>query len=147
MKRLVVAFVAGLSLLVLSCQRKDALEGFKEPIKSLKGSWKIIKLLRNGEDMTGRVDFSKFRIVFTDSTFETQDRAPFIVDSVGQWRFDDPQYPVSLFFKERGADTELEPKFKYLIVGGVRNMILDFSPGCVKNTYQYTLVPASDLAE
>jgi hypothetical protein len=110
-----------------------------EPMKNIAGSWGILHATRNGTDMTSGFDFSKFRIVFTDSTYAIDSLVPFIVTTHGKWAFDDPQYPFNLIFTPADSSKSIQAPFLFPVTGGVRNIILTFSPGCPSNSYQYTL--------
>ncbi len=112
-----------------------------EPTKSINGNWKIIKALRNGTDLTSRFNFNNFRISFTDSTYALSNPVPFIVSKDGTWSFDDPVYPFRMTFKTAGG-ADAGSTIQYPVVKGVRNIVISFSPGCTKNTYQYTLQQA-----
>ena len=125
-----------LLLTVFSCQ-KEKVVMLDEPLKDISGSWKIIKAMRNGTDLTNRFGFSDFRIKFSDSTYTITNLVPFITSKDGNWRFDDPVYPFQITFTSSG-----DPKnstVQYPVVNGVRNIVISFSPGCTLNTYQYTL--------
>lgn len=126
-----------LLLLTFSSCKKEKVEIADEPVKDISGSWKIIKALRNGTDITDRFKFDDFRITFTDSTYTLKNLVPFITSKDGTWRFDDPLYPFEITFTSAGnANTS---NLLYPVVDGVRNMVISFSPGCTLNTYQYTM--------
>ena len=125
-------------LLGLSSCKKENTDVPAESVKSISGSWKITRALRNGTDLTSRFDFSAFRINFSDSTYTLTNPLPFIVSKNGSWKFDDPQYPFRLSLKQLN-DTAKTSEFSFPVVKGVRNMIISFSPGCRLNSYQYTL--------
>ena len=114
-----------------------------ETLKYITGSWGIVHATRNGTDMTNGFDFSKFRIVFTDSTYVVDSLVPFIVTTKGKWVFDDPQYPYSLILTPADSSNSITAPFLFPVTGGVRNIILTFSPGCPSNSYQYTLQKAN----
>lgn len=140
MKRIISISVIIFTIINFSCKKENT-DIPAEPLKTINGSWKIIKALRNGTDLTERFDFSTFRINFTDSTYTIQNLVPFIVSKNGKWNFDDPQYPFKIsFVPESGA--EASSAMLYPVVKGVRNIIISFSPGCTLNTYQYTLEKA-----
>ena len=125
-----------LLLTFFSCQKEKVVMA-DEPIKDISGSWKIIKAMRNGTDLTGRFGFADFRIKFSDSAYTISNPVPFITSKDGNWRFDDPVYPFQITFTSSGdakTSTVLYP-----VVNGVRNIVISFSPGCTLNTYQYTL--------
>lgn len=125
------------TLVTFSCKR-ETITTPQEADKSIDGSWKIVKAIRNGTDLTSRFDFSHFRIQFKDSSYVVDSLVPFVVQSSGTYHVDDPKYPFKIIFHEKGA----APKtlnMEFPITGGVRNIILNFSPGCAANSYQYTL--------
>jgi len=126
-----------LPLMLLSCHREMVVNPI-ESTKLLNGTWKITKALRNGTDLTSRFDFSGFKIVFQDSTYTLDSLVPFPVSENGAFHLDDPKYPFKLFLKA-GTSEYKELNMEYPISGGVRNIIISFSPGCSSNTYQYTL--------
>ena len=123
---------------IFSCKVEHATPP-NEPMKNIAGSWGIIHATRNGTDMTNGFDFSNFRIVFTDSTYAIDSLVPFIVTTKGKWVFDDPQYPFNLIFTPADSSKSILAPFLFPVTGGVRNIILTFSPGCPSNSYQYTL--------
>ena len=125
-------------LLLFSCKVEHPTPP-KEALKSINGSWGIVHATRNGTDMTNGFDFSKFRVVFTDSTYVVDSLVPFIVTTRGRWVFDDPQYPYSLILTPEDSTRSITAPFLFPVTGGVRNIILTFSPGCPSNSYQYTL--------
>lgn len=128
-------FVFAVSL--FSC-KTEKLETPSEPVKDIRGNWKVVQVTRNGTDLTTRFDFSNFRIAFADSSYTLTNLIPFLVNKNGTWRFDDPQYPfrISLTAKDSAAKVS---SLLYPVVRGKRNMVLTISPGCNKNLYQYTL--------
>jgi Domain of unknown function (DUF5004) len=113
-----------------------------EPLKNITGSWGIIHATRNGTDLTSSFDFTHFRIVFTDTSYAIDSLVPFVVSRNGRWAFDDPQYPFNLIFTPADSPNVSTP-FTFPVTGGVRNIILTFSPGCPSNAYQYTLQKAN----
>lgn len=113
-----------------------------EPVKNLSGNWQIIKATRNGTDLTTRFDFTHFRIHFTDSSYTIDSLVPFIVSRSGKWKFDDPTYPFAISFQATDSSARTSP-LQYPVVGGQRNLLITFSPGCSLNTYQYTLQKAN----
>ena len=130
-------FLLAASLCGLACKREVAIQPM-EATKTLNGSWQVIKATRNGTDLTSRFDFSKFKIVFTDSSYTLENLVPFPVTENGSFYLDDPKYPFKIFLKQTGGQYQpLDMQFP--ITGGVRRIIIDFSPGCSENTYEYTL--------
>ncbi len=140
MRKIMSLSLLFLLLLTFSC-KKDNTTIPAEPVKGINGSWKIIKALRNGTDLTARFKFDDFRITFTDSSYTIQNPVPFIVSKSGTWSFDDATYPFRMSFKAQ-SDTAVSSDIQYPVTGGVRNIIISCSPGCILNTYQYTLQQA-----
>ncbi len=136
MKKVIRVISCFLLLCVLSCKKESVLTP-SEPVKEIDGSWKIIKALRNGTDLTNRFDFSAFRIKFSNNSYTIENPVPFIVSKAGTWKFDDPVYPFNISFNT-GVDSA-KSAIQYPVVAGVRNLVISFSPGCTLNTYQYTL--------
>lgn len=136
-----IIFIAIGALLVITSCKKENSDVPAEPVKLLSGNWKITKAVRNGTDLTARFDFSGFRINFSDSTYTLTNPVPFLVSKNGKWFFDDPQYPFRLSLQEQNQAAKIS-EFSFPVVNGVRNIIISFSPGCILNTYQYTLQPA-----
>ncbi|MCW3094311.1 MAG: hypothetical protein JWP81_5380 [Ferruginibacter sp.] len=137
MKKIIGTSIIILLLVNFSCKKENTAIP-PEPVKTISGSWKIIKALRNGTDLTNRFDFSAFRINFSDSTYTIENLVPFIVSKNGKWNFDDPKYPFKISFTAQNS-VEKGSTMLYPVVDGVRNIIISFSPGCTLNTYQYTL--------
>lgn len=124
-------------LFVTGCKKETAAVG-DESVKDITGSWKIVKLIRNGEDMTQRIDLSKFRIVFNaDNTYTLEDKMAFVVDEPGTFKLDDPQYPFGLILTPQNAAEASNVTFQFPIVAGKRQLSLNMSFGCTTNVYQY----------
>jgi hypothetical protein len=120
-----------------SCKKESNIS-IQEPLKDITGSWEIVKLTRNGEDLTDRVDLSKFRLVFNkDSTYSLQGNMPFIVREPGTYSLDNPQYPFFIRFETQDKSIQDTLKLVYPVVNGVRQISVNISPGCSKNTYNY----------
>ncbi len=136
-RALLAGCVLLLGCLIFSC-KIEHVNPPNEPLKNIAGSWGIIHATRNGTDLTSGFDFSHFRIVFTDSTYAIDSLVPFVVSRNGKWAFDDPQYPFNLIFTPADSPNMSTP-FTFPVTGGVRNIVLTFSPGCPSNAYQYTL--------
>lgn len=133
----VIATILCLYLLA-ACKTEEI--AVPESVKNIEGSWRISKATRNGTDLTNIIDFTKFRLHFEqDNTYTIDNLLPFIVSKKGTWSLNDPQYPFSIAFRQEGADSTVTTKFDYPVTGGKRIINLIFSPGCVNNTYQYTL--------
>lgn len=113
--------------------------------KDIDGTWQIISVTRNGQNITEDFDFSRFRIKFSpDHTYTIRNHVPFIVKEGGTWSLDDPQYPFSIAFQQAGQEEALVTEFNYPIVEGARRLNLTFSPGCADNIYQYTMEKVSE---
>jgi hypothetical protein len=127
-----------MTLMSLSGCKKEKLSVTDEPNKSIIGSWKIVKLSRNGEDMTERIDLSKFRIIFNaDNTYTLQDQMAFVVSEPGTYSLDDPKYPFYLMLTPQNSKDGNKVKFEFPISEGQRQVNLTISPGCSSNTYEY----------
>ena len=113
-----------------------------EPIKTVTGSWQIIKATRNGTDITSGFNFTAFRINFADSSYTLDSLVPFIVSKNGKWAFDNPTYPFNMIFTVPDSTPASFPLL-FPVTNGQRNIILTFSPGCKNNSYQYTLQQAN----
>ncbi|MDR2086768.1 MAG: DUF5004 domain-containing protein [Dysgonamonadaceae bacterium] len=117
---------------------------FTEVPKNITGTWKIIQVTRNGTDVTGLMDFSRFRIHFKeDNTYAIDNYLPFLVKKDGSWHLDDPLYPFNIVFKEDAADESLVYGFYYPVVDGHRQISLSFKPGCANNIYTYIFAKES----
>lgn len=133
--------------MVSSCDEfKDSNNYSTEELdKDLSGKWQILKVTRNGVDITKAMDFSTFSITFNnDNTYNINDYLPFLVREDGTWDIDDPKYPSQLKFKEEGAPEANISSFDYIIDKGKRNIVLSFSPGCPSNIYTYVLERTSN---
>ncbi|MFI2743670.1 DUF5004 domain-containing protein [Zhouia sp. PK063] len=134
-----------LLVLVFSCTPDDNdAATITEFDKDISGSWHIVSIIRNGEDITNVINAVDFRVTFKeDHTYDFQNYIPFAVSEVGNWQLDDPKYPFNISFKSNiGEDVQIQ--MGYPIVDGKRHMELTFSPGCSKNKYVYTLEKVSE---
>ena len=128
------------STLFFSCKEEIISSVTEEPVKDIAGTWRVVSLTRNGEELTERMDLSKFRISFKDDgTYTLQDRIAFAVSEAGSYKLNDPQYPSSLLLTQPNQATQ-SVNFQFPVVQGKRQLSLIFSPGCAGNTYQYNLV-------
>lgn len=138
---------AALSVLVWSSCKVEKTKIVTESTKDISGSWKIVKVTRNGTDITAAngLDFSQFRVNFlSNKTYTLTNALPFIVQANGTYSLDDPQVPTEITFTQNGSPA-ITTDFVYPIVGGVRQISLQFSanPGCNNNSYVYTLQKAN----
>lgn len=142
--KLIAAFCSILCLMWSCSLVEDEKPVYTESTKNLDGTWKIVKAYRNDVDITGLMDFTKFRLSFQqDNTYKIENYLPFIVSKDGVWGLNDPQYPFRLSFKAEGAEAPLETTLSYPIVNGERQIGLTFSPGCRNNRYTYILEKTS----
>ncbi|MEC3878946.1 DUF5004 domain-containing protein [Parapedobacter sp. 10938] len=131
---LMVVGLAGVS----SCEDGIADMETTETVKDITGSWKVIRLTRNGEDLSQRLDLSDFRIQFnTDGSYTLAEQMPFIADAPGTYKLSDPQYPFALVLQPEGAQEDVVARFQFPVVKGERQLSLSFSLGCESNTYQF----------
>lgn len=138
---------AALSVLVWSSCKVEKTKIVTESTKDISGSWKIVKVTRNGTDITAAngLDFSQFRVNFlSNKTYTLTNALPFIVQANGTYSLNDPQVPTEITFTQNGSPA-ITTDFVYPIVGGVRQISLQFSanPGCNNNSYVYTLQKAN----
>ncbi|MFZ4262755.1 DUF5004 domain-containing protein [Sphingobacterium sp. HJSM2_6] len=121
-----------------SCEDEATAILVEEPIKDIAGTWKVIQIHRNGEDLSKRMKFENFQMVFkADGTYTLSDDLPFLVDGPGKYALNDPQYPFSLILSPTDQEEHLPVKFQFPIVEGQRQLSLNLSLGCTSNTYQY----------
>jgi hypothetical protein len=126
---------------VLSCD--DDTDALQEAPKELNGTWQIVSVFRNEVDITESIDLSKFRLTFKgDGSYTIDNYLPFIVRGNGKFSLDDPQYPFRITFHDDATQETVNTDLTYPVVLGKRQIRLSFSPGCVKNTYQYILEEA-----
>ena len=139
MKKILYACL-GLYIILLSSCQKDLAKLVESP-KDISGSWQIVQLIRNKEDITPNLDLSKFRIVFNaDKTFTLQDQFSFVVSDPGTYSLDDPNYP-SLLKLQTPNDT-IGLNFEYPIINGKRQIRFSISQGCQGNNYEYSFLKA-----
>ncbi len=134
-----MAFMACGFALFSSCADELSNIAHEEPTKEITGSWKVIKLTRNGEDLSQRLNLNDFRIEFKeDGTYTIAERLPFVLEGSGAYALSDPQYPFSVLMTAEGTDEEVPVNFQYPVVKGKRQLNLTFSLGCSSTTYQYS---------
>ncbi len=131
--------VVGMLLLSLQgCKEMEVNLITDEPTKDIAGTWKVIQITRNGEDLSKRMQFDNFQIEFkTDGSYALSDALPFIVDGSGDYQLNDPKYPFAIILKPTEGEKELPVKFQFPIVKGQRQLSLTLSLGCSSNSYQY----------
>lgn len=137
---IIVFYLLLASVTVFSCKDEVAAVVTDESVKDITGTWKVVSLTRNGEELNQRMDLSKFRIIFKpDGTYTLQDKLAFAVSGPGNYKLNDPQYPYSVLLTEQGK-TAKTVKFQFPVIEGKRQMSLTLSPGCTGNTYQYNFI-------
>ncbi|UCS93363.1 DUF5004 domain-containing protein [Echinicola marina] len=133
---------AVLSLIFSSCMEligENQEETIQESVKDISGEWQIKKAFRNELDITEMMDFTQFRITFSeDHTYQVSNYLPFLVRNTGEWHLDDPQYPFYISMTPTGGEA-LNTEFDFPIANGDREIRLIFSPGCSNNAYEYVL--------
>jgi len=133
---LIFAIVLGL---FLGCAPSTDTGDYSEPDKDITGSWSVIRVVRNGQDITGMVDFSRFRINFLeDGTYNFENYLPFVVSEPGTWSLDNRQFAFKINFQTNSQQTE-SLEFTFPIIDGKRQIQISGSPGCNRNTYTYLL--------
>lgn len=133
-------FFVIISTFLVSCKKENTTL-LSESKKNIAGIWKISSVLRNGVDITNDFDFTGFTINFKDDgSYAIAKLVPFVVAKNGSWSLDDPTNPLHISFHPDGSTDLFVNEFKYPIRDGIRTIVLTGSPGCNKNTYQYTLV-------
>ena len=140
-------YISCMAILVAMAAASCKVERIKpvaEQVKDISGSWKVVKVLRNGTNITSftGMDLSKFRINFQpNKTYTLVDKLPFIVYANGSFTLDDI-YPMGIVFTPTGPGAApVESTLIYPIVNGVRRIQIDFTanPGCTNNSYTYML--------
>ncbi|UOE52303.1 DUF5004 domain-containing protein [Mucilaginibacter sp. SMC90] len=140
-KRIYLVLLAFIMLTVSSCKTEKIVPGSEAP-KDITGNWRVIKATRNGTDLTSIIDFTQFRINFSDKGYTLVNKLPFLVSKDGAFTLDDPQYPYKITFTATG-DKPVSTAFTYPIVNGKRQLSITFSPGCANNSYVYVLEKAN----
>ena len=137
-------FSLAVAIITGSCNEfKDSTDysSFAESVKDLSGEWRIISVVRNGQDIGRLMDVSNFRLhLKPDGTYTIETDLPFLVRTAGEWSTDHPQFPFTLTFKESATNNTVRTDMVYPIVNGVRQIRLSFSTGCFRNTYTYSFI-------
>ncbi|MDB5135064.1 MAG: hypothetical protein JWP37_1667 [Mucilaginibacter sp.] len=131
-----------LALLAASSCKVESLRPVNEASKDISGNWSVIGATRNGTDLTSIVDFSQFKLTFSEGKYTLLNKLPFLVSQNGTYSLDNPQYPFQISFTPAGSPA-VATAFTYPIVNGVRQLTLTFSPGCPNNIYIYTFRKAN----
>ena len=141
-------FAAMLLALATSCNTFSDDSGSydkTEAIKDVSGTWAIQSASRNGVDITGDMDFSKFQLhLKADGTYHIENYLPFVVRNDGTWQTDDNTMPLVLIFTEGTSSTPMTVDLNYPIVDGVRQLLITHHPGCPSNSYIYRMVKVSN---
>ncbi|WP_245893035.1 DUF5004 domain-containing protein [Parapedobacter indicus] len=121
-----------------SCEDGISNVSTAEAAKDITGSWKVVQLTRNGEDLSERLDLTDFRIDFNpDGTYTLAEQLPFIANAPGTYSLSDPQYPFALILRPEGVQEDVVARFQFPVVEGERQLSLSFSLGCESNVYQF----------
>jgi hypothetical protein len=128
------------TLTIISCKDELVDTITDEAVKDVTGTWRVVSLTRNGEQLAQRLDVSKFKITFNnDGTYTLQDKLAFAVAGPGSYKLNDPSYPYSLILTEQSKPAQ-NIKFQFPVIEGKRQLSLTLSPGCTGNVYQYNFV-------
>lgn len=132
-----IVFLVFAVMIFTSCKKELLTSVPDESVKDITGKWRMVALTRNGEDMTARMDLSKFRIVFNaDGTYTLENRFAFLVDGPGTYSLSDPQFPFSLSMTQQ-SQPGAKAKFQFPVIAGKRQLSLTMSMGCASNSYQF----------
>jgi len=138
MNRYILLTVCCIVWLLSSC-RIEEIAPIAEAPKNVSGSWRVVKATRNGTDITTFFDFSQFRLKFDSAdNYTLVNKLPFLVNTNGKYKLDDPAYPFKLTMMPDGGSA-VSTSFNYPTTAGVRQLNLTFIPGCELNSYIYTL--------
>lgn len=154
MKSIFLKLFVGLLLIAIvsmwsACKTNELM---LEPAKNIEGTWKIAKVIRNNEDLTARVDTSRFSLTFQkddtsaggeSGSYTIVNGAPFMVNKDGTWALNDPAYPFFLILTPKSDNKSVQISFHFPSVAGQNQIQLSFSPGCTSNTYEYLLKKVS----
>src|SRR5690606_27251501 len=105
--------VIALAALLTGCKTEEFY--FQEPSKDISGNWRLIKMTRNGVDITARVG-EAFGIAFGNNgaTYQLGEHLiPFVVSGNGTWAFDDPAYPFAISFTPADGSKAITIPFLY----------------------------------
>lgn len=136
---LALAFVLSLAAAITACKSEEFY--FQEPGKSIAGTWRVVKVVRNGADITSRAE-GRFEITFHENGADYglgENSLPFVVGQNGTWSFDDPAYPFAISFRPGGSTEDITVPFLFPVSEGKRQIQFSFSPGCSENIYEYLL--------
>lgn len=116
-----------------------------EPLKNIAGTWKVVQITRNEEDLSQRIDLNTFRLVLKeDNTYSFADHLPFVVNNPGTFSLDDPQYPFYLLLKPNGGAPESKVSLQMPVKKGKTQLSMTLSPGCETNSYRYVFEKVQD---
>ena len=133
---LLLMILSGLTLGIVSCERDN--EVLTEPVKDLKGTWRISKVLRNSSDITEFIDVEEFKLTLQENSYTIEgNNIPFVVNSGGNWSVDDPMYPYNLSFTPTDNGGAVNAEIGTAVLKGQRSLNVNFSPGCHSNQYVY----------
>ena len=116
-----------------------------EPMKDIAGTWKVVQVTRNEEDLSPRLDLSTFRFVLKeDNSYSFVDKLPFVVNKAGTFSLDDPQYPFFMLLKPAGGASESKVSLQMPVRKGKTQLSMTLSPGCSTNKYRYVFEKVQD---
>ena len=132
-------FILIVSLILFAWSCETTSNEYEEVPLDVSGNWEIVKVSRNGVEITSLMDFTQFKLnLNNDGSYSIDNYLPFVVkERSGRWEVDDPNYPFRLFFYDNNGANKITSSFYYPPVGGVRQLSLTFPTGCYSNTYTY----------
>jgi hypothetical protein len=130
--------IAVASIIMWTSCKVEKINPVIESDKDITGTWGLLKVTRNGADITDTFDFSIFKINFSGNNYTIGNQLPFLVGGNGTYKLDDPQYSFKISFTPTGG-SEKSSSLGYPIVNGIRTLSIEFAnDDCVRNKYVYT---------
>ena len=112
---------------------------------SLPGPWKIVKVVRNQDNITAGSDFGAALITLdADSTYSLSKTALFVTTNNGTWSARPQPGGYNIVLKSRQNDSPATYEMSYDT--SQKNIIVNFTTTS-SNTYQYTLEKANPSKE
>lgn len=126
-----------LAVFIGSCGRGTPLT--PGAMASIPGTWKIVKAVRNQDDITAGSDFGGSLITLdADGTYSLGKTAPFVVTSNGSWAASARPGGYSVVLKPRQDDPTGTYEMWYDTSGDRKNITVNFTTAG-SNAYQYIL--------
>jgi hypothetical protein len=106
---------------------------------AIAGQWKIVKVLRNWDDITAGNDFGRWLITLdVDNTYALSGAAIFVVDQDGRWFARTRTGGYSIILEPRETAHPPTYEMTYDSAGGRKNITVLFTTAS-GNAYRYTL--------